>query len=609
MIREAISLVQKAEPTLANHLLQSTIFATMLGLLTLSLRNNRARVRHWLWLAASVKFLLPFSLLFALGSLLPKQHSASFNHPSLSNALESVGQPFSGLVIVPEAPLQDLPHETAGYLALTLMSVWGLGTLVVFAIWGMRWMQVFASLKQAAPLINGREVEILQRVESLVSVSRQVVVLGASDLTEPGIFGIVRPVMLWPLQLTERLENEHIESILVHELMHVRRHDNLIAAIHMAVEALFWFHPLVWWIGTRMVLEREHACDEATVQLIGKPSVYAESLLKASRFCVEAPIVCVSGMASADLKNRIVRIMTGHVVENLTLLRRLLLGTVVCLSLIIPVFFGVVRAASTQNSRAATGKQLEFSVVSIRPNEPGGPQTVGAATQDGYEMRNMFLALPILSAYVPQTGGASAYSDKEVIGLPGWAYSDDARYNISAKVDEADLADWHDPVKQPEMLQAMLQSMLADRLKLVVHREMKNAQVYLLTVDKDGPKFKESNPAEAHAGAHPFPGGGMLSMARSEGEISIHFFGITIAQLTHSLSADWQVQDRTGLSGKYDITLRKPIASSVSPDGLQQAPEEASPGSLAQQIGLKLVPAKGKVETLVIDHIERPSEN
>ncbi|WP_047492289.1 M56 family metallopeptidase [Terriglobus sp. TAA 43] len=608
MMRELIIQLKNSEPTLANHLLQSTVFAGLIGLLTLLLRKNRARVRHCLWFSASVKFLLPFSLLFALGSLLPKQHSP-FNNRALSNTLESVGQPFSGSAIAPAVPLQDLPSEPTGYLALALLCVWSCGTLSVFAVWGTRWRRVSALLKHAAPLTHGREIEILQRIESLVWAPSQVVVLGVSDRMEPGVFGIVRPVIFWPLQLTERLEDEHIESILVHELMHIRRHDNLIAAIHMTVEALFWFHPLVWWMGSRMVVERERACDEATIQLIGKPDVYAESLLKASRFCVESPAMCVSGMASADLKNRIVRIMTGNIVQDLTPLWRLLLGTVVFLSLSIPVFFGVVRAASIQDNRRVADKHLKFSVVSIRPSKAGGPQTAGVPTQDGYEMKNMFLALPILSAYVPQTGGASAYSDRQVIGLPSWAYSDDDRYNISAKVDEADLADWHDPLKQPEMLRAMLQSMLADRLKLVVHRDTKDAQVYLLTVGKDGPKFKESNPAEAHAGAHPFPGGGLLSMERSEGEITMHFFGISIAQLTHSLSPDWQVQDQTGLFGKYDITLREPIASSVSPDGSQQAPAEASPGSLAQQVGLKLVPAKGKVETLVIDHIERPSEN
>ena len=86
-----------------------------------------------------------------------------------------------------------------------------------------------------------------------------------------------------------------------------------------------------------------------------------------------------------------------------------------------------------------------------------------------------------------------------------------------------------------------------------------------------------------------------------------------MGQLTKSLKADRKVQDGTGLTGKYDIMLQEPVPSALPPDGQQQQappPEpEVSPFSLAQRIGLKLEPSRGQVETLVIDHIERPSQN
>ncbi len=609
MIRELIFSIENSERALANHLVQSTAFATLIWLLTLVLGKNRARVRHGLWLAASTKFLIPFSLLFALGNLLPNQHQHLLDEPVLSAALTSVGQPFSGLATVPVIETQGVSDHQKDWLPLALVLGWlcGAGTLSV--LWGRRWRQVSASLRQAVLARDGRETEILHRVEALVGSRSRVAMFGSLTTMEPGIFGIFRPVMLWPIRLTERLEDVHIESILVHELMHVRRQDNLTAAIHMAVETLFWFHPIVWWIGSRMVLERERACDEATVQLLGKPVLYAESLLKASRFCAESPIVCVSGIYGANLKKRVVRIMSAHGVQSLSPLRRLLLGTVGLMSLTVPVLFGVVHAAGIQNSQTAYSKRLEFAVVSIRQNKAGGPQNAGVPTSDGYEMKNMFVAAPILSAYVPQTGGASAYSDKQVIGLPAWAFSDDDRYNISAKVDEADLDEWRNPDKQPEMLRAMLKAMLADRLKLVVHRGTKDGPVYSLIVGGGGPRFKQSNPVESHPGAHPFPGGGLLSVGREDGEIIVHFFGISIGQLAHSLSADRTVQNNTGLTGKFDVTLRKPLPSSTFPGGAPAPDLEVSPFSLAQQIGLKLVPAEGQVETLVIDHIERPSEN
>ena len=83
---------------------------------------------------------------------------------------------------------------------------------------------------------------------------------------EPGIFGISRPVLVWPEGISEHLEDAHLEAILAHELWHVRRRDNLAAAIHMFVEAMFWFHPLVWWLGARLVEERERACDEEVLE-------------------------------------------------------------------------------------------------------------------------------------------------------------------------------------------------------------------------------------------------------------------------------------------------------------------------------------------------------
>jgi len=64
---------------------------------------------------------------------------------------------------------------------------------------------------------------------------------------------------------------------------------------------LFWFHPLVWWIGAQMVEERELACDEDVLRLGNQPSVYAESILKVCQFYLESPLVCMAGVTGADL--------------------------------------------------------------------------------------------------------------------------------------------------------------------------------------------------------------------------------------------------------------------------------------------------------------------
>ena len=125
---------------------------------------------------------------------------------------------------------------------------------------------------------------------------------------------------------SENLEDAHLEAILAHEVWHVRRRDNLAAAIHMMVEAIFWFYPLVWWLGVPLVEERERACDEGVLEFGCDRQVYAEKLLWIREFCLGSPLACVSGVTGADLKKRMVNIMTKSVALQLDFSRKLLLS-------------------------------------------------------------------------------------------------------------------------------------------------------------------------------------------------------------------------------------------------------------------------------------------
>ena len=160
------------------------------------------------------------------------------------------------------------------------------------------------------------------------------------------------------------------------------------------------------------------------------------------------------------------------------------------------------------------------------------------------------------------------------------------------------------------MLQVMLQSMLADRLKLEVHRDIKEVPVYSLVVGKNGPKFKETNAAETHQGVTLPNGGG--TVVPEDGGHTIHFYAISMTSLAPLLTnwAGRPVQDKTGLTGKYDMQMPNPAMPAAGADGI--APPADPQGSVItamEDLGLKLVPGKGQVETLVIDHVERPSEN
>ena len=146
--------------------------------------------------------------------------------------------------------------------------------------------------------------------EERLVIEPPVRLLLSSSGMEPGIFGIVRPVLLWPAGLSDRLDDVQIEAIMAHEIEHVRRHDNLTSAIHAFVEAIFWFHPLVRWMTAKLNEERERACDERVLEQNSRPEAYAESILKVCSFCMEPAAACVSGVSGADLKSRILRIMS-----------------------------------------------------------------------------------------------------------------------------------------------------------------------------------------------------------------------------------------------------------------------------------------------------------
>jgi bla regulator protein BlaR1 len=365
-----------AGAAMANHLWQSTLFALLAGIATLALRKNQARVRHHLWLAASLKFLVPFSLLMDLGGYLSRLNGSSETGPVFYFVMQKVSQPFSeasasqGLFAA--SLLRWLPEMVA--------MLWVIGFVTVIGLWWVRWRRVAAAIRGAVPVSDGRELEALRRMESAAGMQKPMAFRLSQSTLEPGVFGIIRPLLLWPAGISKHLQDAHVEAILAHEVQHVRRRDNLAAAMHMVVEAIFWFHPLVWWLGARLVEECEQACDEEVLRLGNQPNIYAESILKTCEFCVASPLACVSGVTGADLKQRIVRIMTHRSVDNLGFLKKLLLATIGIGAMAGPIVAGLMKAplATAQSAQANTHPQPR--------TVDGAEQPIGVTLQKIYHV-------------------------------------------------------------------------------------------------------------------------------------------------------------------------------------------------------------------------------
>jgi hypothetical protein len=188
-------------------------------------------------------------------------------------------------------------------------------------------------------------------------------------------------VLLLPKGITTYLTPPELKAVLTHELCHVRRRDNLAAAVHMVVEALFWFHPLVWWIGSRLLQERERACDEEVMLTGVRREVYGEAIVKVCELYLVGRLPCVAGVARGDLTQRIEEIMNERLVERLTFTKKAILGSAGTVAIVIPIVVGMMNSTAVR----AQSTQVKFEVASVRVAPPlrnggaigrhGGPGT------------------------------------------------------------------------------------------------------------------------------------------------------------------------------------------------------------------------------------------
>lgn len=579
-------------PALANHIWQSTFFASLIGLLTLALRKNHARARHWLWLAASVKFLVPFSLLMTVGSQVHWRAERSAVQPSFSVALQAISQPFVHGNPEPPPWSHYSQNRSASIMPGVILTIWLGGCAPVLLLWAMRWRRLNAVARRSVALNEGREQEMLSRLQSLARVTRPIQLRSSSSTIEPGIFGISRPVLLLPAGISDRLTDEQLEAILAHELSHVSRGDNLAAAIHMLVEAIFWFHPLVWWMGSRLVEERERACDEEVLRLGNAPQAYAEGILTVCKFYLESPLACAAGVTGSDLKKRIEGIMNHRITYNLDFGRKLLVYTLGIGALAGPIALGLMNAPQGRaQSATAADAPKSFDVASIKPSKTDDRRAAFQIMPGGrISLKNIPVRMLIQQAYNVR--------DFQVNGGPSWM-SD--RFDIIAKAEgDADVSQ--------EQLRTMMQALLADRFQLKLHHETKELPIYALVIGKNGIKMRESagDPQQRR----------MIRMGRGSVNGQQMSMDMLAMQLSNQLGRT--VIDKTGLKGGYDITLEWTPDQAVSVAGPGDGGGENHPASdtgpslftaLQEQLGLKLESQKGPVDILVIDRLERPSEN
>ena len=478
----------------------------------------------------------------------------------------------------------------------------------------------------------------------------------------PVTWGIVRPIILVPAGF-EELPAECRDAVIRHELAHIQAHDFLMRGLAEIARALIWFQPLVWIVWRKLREEQELACDNCVLAAGGKPSAYAKLLLDWDARRGMDSLIAVGIAHPSCLKRRLYALLDTDLRRD----KVAAAGVAGVLFLALAGAFPLaaisftpavsVQAAPAQALQGAPPSPLRppvplaqaqtaqapvkapalqpsaqsvarprFDVVSIKPCKPSvtsGVPVFGGDSSPGRlsigcgilaDADNTGMIQVAYNRYA--SGQLTSWKMIPIEGGPNWIHSE--RFEIDAK------SDGHPNVLM--MQGPMLQTILEDRFKLKIHRETRQGPVYELALGKGSPKLKplqdgSCTPVVVGRPVPLLPDGQRRCRNMVSPRGSVDFEGGTLSMFAGSLGMvlDRPVIDKTGITSYFEIHLvfspddsagPRPVPAEPGASGVVRAAD--APGifqAIQEQLGLRLVPAKGPVDVLVIDHIERPSEN
>jgi beta-lactamase regulating signal transducer with metallopeptidase domain len=335
------------------HLLDSTAFALLVGVVCWCMRRRGAATRHTLWMIAVMKFAVPTALFFWAGERL----RGLFPPAPAPTVLPAV---LSRWAIYPAVSDASTSVPNTSFHPLVLF--WLTGAALALGLWLPKLRTSWNSSESAEDF----EQRAFVRLKELVGVGKHVQLRFCGALAEPLLAGFLNPVVMIPSGLVRQLSPAELDSVILHELSHAKRRDNWTAAFAHAITCVFWFYPLLWWMEKRLHQERELACDEMVIRSGAAVDDYVAGILKVCEFRLNEDVAGISAVSGSNLKNRMEVVMSLSSQGPLPHIPKALVAILAAGIVSLPLGIGLVTAsiprvayASSQNAQDGQAKSQE----------------------------------------------------------------------------------------------------------------------------------------------------------------------------------------------------------------------------------------------------------
>lgn len=330
---------------ISRHLLESTLLYLLLCALAHHV-CKRPSSRYAVLFIGVAKFAIPPALLAPVGVQLANLWPATTWVSSFASKLNGI------FWLILGAPLSRADELSPMSMRLIFL-LWTVGIAVTLTIWNVQ----FRRLRIRLDMPGADERKALDRVTGSIAV-RAHIRMGSTDRPiGPALLGTWRPALVLPRGLCGKLTGSELDAVVLHELAHARRLDNLAATfIHLLV-CIFWFHPLLWYAERQLARERECACDEIVLAAGVAPGTYVRAILKVCRFQLYQPAAGASHIAANDLKRRLELILHSVPEAPSSYLVPIVSACLVALMAIVPIAEGYCQQC------VSTGQQGPVHVI------------------------------------------------------------------------------------------------------------------------------------------------------------------------------------------------------------------------------------------------------